>query len=326
MGLKTNIEWCDSTVNPTSGCDGCELYQPNKPDDATCYAKGVHENRLAKTLPHLYHPNFSVVRMIPGRMAQAAKWSDLRGKERPDKPWLNGLPRMIFVGDMGDVMSADVTDEFIIDEMFGSMVEKHFYLILTKRPGRLAIISERMGGLPANCMAMTTVTDRRTANTRISQLLGVQCKWRGLSIEPMRGAVDLRMDGLYAGNTMAPSAIVGYEPRLHWVIVGGESGPKARPMHPDWARSLRDQCQAAHVPFFFKQWGEWASPGVEGWGRIPGTIQHINSTGKALDPCPKDENADCLTVVRVGKKTAGRLLDGREWNGMPQVGENSRHV
>jgi hypothetical protein len=99
MGKETFIQWCDSTVNASTGCDGCELKQPGK--DGSCYSVPIHENRLAKSLPLLYDPDFHNVRIIPGRIPQAAKWSDLTGTVRPDKPWLDGLPRVIFVGDLG---------------------------------------------------------------------------------------------------------------------------------------------------------------------------------------------------------------------------------
>lgn len=93
MGDKTNISWCDSTVNPTSGCDGCELFNPLRPASATCYAKGIHENRLARSYPDKYAAAFENVRLVPGRMAKAAAMSDMRGKPRRGKPWLNGKPR-----------------------------------------------------------------------------------------------------------------------------------------------------------------------------------------------------------------------------------------
>ena len=92
---------------------------------------------------------------------------------------------------------------------------------------------------------------------------------------------------------------------VDWVIVGGESGPNARPMHPNWARGIRDQCQAAGVPFFFKQWGEWA------W-----TGDYI--TDNLYADKQRYMFADRTVMIRAGKRAAGRLLDGREWNGFPE--------
>lgn len=104
--------------------------------------------------------------------------------------------------------------------------------------------------------------------------------------------------------------------RIDWVICGGESGPHARPMHPDWVRSLRDQCQAASVPFFFKQWGEW-TPAGDWYGDHPVSlpVRGLGPNGWTDDElvCADDDEY----VVRIGKKSAGRLLDGREWNEVP---------
>ncbi len=314
MGRKTKIEWCDSTVNGSSGCDGCELWNE---DVRSCYAGNLQTARLSKSMPALYSANFKEVRMIPGRYAQAAAWSDLLGTERPDKPWLNGKPRCIFVGDMGDTFSRKVTDEYLTRELLGAMTSKqglrHFWMLLTKRPKRLASLAKQWGGLPDNAMAMTTVTSQRTADLRVSDLLEVPCKWRGLSVEPLLEHVRLDLDGRCPQCRGAE----GYEEcqfcareygdkvavdRIHWVICGGESGgQKARPMHPEWVRTVRDDCEVYDVPFFFKQWGEYASVSeVEGAG-----VHHSFEDG--------------ATGRRVGKAKAGRLLDGTEHNGFPEI-------
>lgn len=322
MGQNTNIEWCDSTINPTSGCDGCELFQPGHQEKAVCYASHLHTGRLAKSLPDKYAADFSEVRMIPGRMRQAANWKDLRGAVRAEKPWLNGRPRFIFVGDMGDFLSDAVTDDYIVGEIFDAILSpagrRHVWCLLTKRPERLARISREYFPLPDNCIAMTTVTNQATAELRVPELLKVQCRWRGLSCEPLRGAVDLTADGLSCG----PCPVCSDGSRaewdtganacrrcegtgrangvlIDWVIAGGESGTGARPMHPEWARSLRDQCRVVGVPFFFKQWGEWA-PGHNG-------------------KLPMQTLAPGVIVTRFGKRYLGRALDGRKWNGMPEI-------
>jgi len=306
MGQKTNIEWCDSTINGTSGCDGCELWNKQA---RTCYAGNLQTHRLSKSMPHLYSRDFSEVRMIPGRFAQAAAWSDLRGTERPEKPWLNGMPRCIFVGDLGDTFSRAVTDEFLTRELFGAITSKqgqrHFWMLLTKRPKELA---KKWGGLPDNVMAMTTITSQKSAQARVADLLEVRCKWKGLSCEPLLEAVNLRAIDDVDGNRLdSLTGAWGVEGRgwteessnrINLVICGGESGPGARPMHPDCARALRDQCSAAGVPFFFKQWGEWLYP--------PGMPTGPTSR-KGYD------------LVRVGKKKAGRELDGIEHNAFPAL-------
>lgn len=277
MAQKTEIGWCDSTINGSSGCDGCELYQPPATeltgDDLKawlqkwpCYAAHVHQNRLATSFPENYAPSFHHVRMIPGRFAQAASWSDLRGKERPDKPWLSGKPRHIFVGDMGDFLSDDVTDEFLECELLGAITsekgKRHAWMLLTKRPARLATLSEKWGGLPDNVIAMTTATSQRTADLRIPELLKVRCKWRGLSLEPLWTAIDLNAihDGtwLYApldGERVMNANGASYDStgKIQLVIAGCESGPKRRPMDMAWIHSLNAQCQAASACFFLKQ-------------------------------------------------------------------------
>lgn len=247
---ETNIGWTHSTINGSSGCDGCELWNDLT---HTCYAGQVHQNRLALSLPHLYARDFAEVRMIPGRFEQAAKWGLPTPAENADKPWFVGQPRHIFVGDMGDFLSDAVTDDFLKRELLAAVTSKagqrHVWQWLTKRPARLARLSEKWGGLPDNVVAMTTVTNQRTADVRLPELLKVRCKTRGVSAEPLLGPVDFDF-----GHPKWRTA-ESYHSYIHWVIVGGESGAGCRPMQAEWARSIRDQCAASGVAFFFKQWG-----------------------------------------------------------------------
>lgn len=234
----TGIGWTHSSINGTSGCDGCELWNEIT---RTCYAGLMHEARLAKSLPALYAENFSEVRLIPGRFSRAANWAPPTAKEIADKPWFAGAPRHIFVGDMGDFLSDAVPDEYLERELLPAISSKngrrHIWQLLTKRPDRLARLSVKWGGLPDNVVAMTTVTNQRTADLRVPQLRRVQCRTRGISAEPLLGPVKLDLEG------------------IHWVIAGGESGPDCRPLDAEWIRSLRDACAQASVAFFFKQWG-----------------------------------------------------------------------
>jgi protein gp37 len=246
MGEYTNIGWCDSTTNPTTGCDGCELWGPTI---HACYAGTLHETRLAKSLPKLYAPDFQEIKLAPGRIMQAAKWRDLTGTARPDKPWLNGLPRLIFIGDMGDMLSRDVPTDYLTDEVLSAITSpqglRHIWMILTKQPARLAELSIRIGGLPANVIAMTTVTTQSTVKPRINELLKTKCHWRGISVEPLLGPVDLSP---YLDSS-----------KIHLTILGGESaqpGHIPRRMAPEWAISIINQCRVAGVPVFFKQLGD----------------------------------------------------------------------
>ncbi|HEY4112903.1 MAG TPA: phage Gp37/Gp68 family protein [Rhizomicrobium sp.] len=184
----------------------------------------------------------------------------------------------------------------------------------------------------------TSCEDQATADERIPHLLATPAAIRFLSCEPLLGPIDLTSISYDCGNGLFGDALrwhhIPYQetrryPGVDWVICGGESGPHARPMHPGWARSLRDQCQAAGVPFFFKQWGEWGcddGPPENGRDRImDGQARcawfdhewHFEENGYAVD---LERLRGCgEPVYRLGKKNAGRLLDGRTWDEFPEV-------
>ncbi|MGE4105492.1 MAG: DUF5131 family protein [Pirellulales bacterium] len=187
----------------------------------------------------------------------------------------------------------------------------------TRRDGRLSsvCVSTQPWPLPHVWLG-TSVEDQLRADERIPHLLCCPAAVRFLSCEPLLGPIDFDTmttdppnsgfaltDGLGRLDGEGPSAI-------HWVIAGGESGHGARPMHPDWARSLRDQCAAAGVPFFMKQWGEWA----------PLT----RTDGRQIMPFADYDVASKLGFRHVGKKAAGRLLDGVEHNGFPEQAVGDR--
>lgn len=252
MSESTAIQWCDSTVNPSSGCQGCELKIPGR--KGTCYAVPIHENRLAKSFPDKYAADFHEIRLVPGRMAEAAGWSDLAGKPRPKKPWLSGMPRIVFVGDMGDLFSRDVPFEFIRDEVFAAIASakgsRHLWMLLTKQPRRLADFSawHAAQGLhwPANLICGTSVTTQATTG-RVGDLLGVPGPLF-VSAEPLRERITLR-PFLGSGG-------------VSLVIAGGESGDGSMPCDFAWLRSLRDECREAGVSYFCKQvgskpYGDW---------------------------------------------------------------------
>lgn len=198
--------------------------------------------------------------------------------------------------------------------------------------------------------------DQRRADERMPLLLDTPAAVRFLSAEPLLSGLDLTTICLVPKQPWSPRAAIqvnaltgryvesgqpyrggwdidappptGPGHRLDWVIVGGESGPGARPMHPDWVRSLRDQCQAAEVPFFFKQWGEWAAHvgAVDGWdidddpeiSRYEHRDWLDGHWGEPYHPMWCDDVADD-TVARIGKRRSGRLIDGRTWDEMPLV-------
>lgn len=198
------------------------------------------------------------------------------------------------------------------------------------------------GTRPTNVWMGTSVENQLVADKRIPELLKIPAAVRFLSCEPLLGPVDLERFGHDEGfgsvydhrGTYAFHQAVGFPPGsvkvkegIDWVIAGGESGPHARPMHPDWARSLRDQCQSAGVPFFFKQHGEWREP-LEGEAydtslgraqRVPAFIMGTNGTVN----CYHDERIqEPRVVLRIGKKNAGNLLDGVRYEEFPDVPQN----
>ncbi len=243
MAESTKIQWCDDTINPVMGCDGCELW-----DDArrTCYAGLLHAMRGRTNKG--FAPTFEQVKEFPGRMAKASRWSDLRGQRRLDKPWLDGAPRLIFVSDMGDALSAAIPFEYlkqeIIDVASTTLGSRHVWLWLTKRPLRMKEFSgwlaERCVEWPANVWPGTSIT-AETSLPRARSLLkvGDDTTTRFLSVEPQVERVEF-------GDLL---------PRFDWVIQGGESGGKSRPFDLAWARALRDRCREGGVAYFLKQLG-----------------------------------------------------------------------
>lgn len=309
MSAKTGIEWTDATWNPVVGCrkvsDGCK----------NCYAKTLHDLRHkayheGKRMPEQYAVPFETVQLMHERIDTPLHWKK---------------PRRIFVNSVSDLFHEDVPDAFI-DEVMAvvRLAHWHTFQVLTKRPARMFAWYERWaneypgfdGRLPENLWLGVSVEHQAAADERLPFLLEIPSVRRFVSCEPLLGPVNLRAaidrenrliyDGLdsmrteynQAGHTF-PEAYT----KLHWVIAGGESGKHARPMHADWARSLRDQCQATSTPFFFKQWGEWCQNyqfqvsrcmAKEIWRWLDGSIS-----------------------MRVGVQASGHLLDGKAWRQVP---------
>jgi len=198
-----------------------------------------------------YAPQFEQVTKFPGRTAKVARLRDLLGSRHEDKPWLNGLPRTIFVSDMADALSEAIDFEYLrrelIDVVTDAFGRRHIWLWLTKMPKRMAEFGEwlRMGGAqwPDNLVAMTSVTSQKTV-IRAEQLKRVPARFKGLSVEPLWEQVTIAMND------------------VDWCIVGGQSGFGARPFDLAWARSLHAQCRASGTAFFVKQLGAKPVRGV----------------------------------------------------------------
>ncbi|HUC19430.1 MAG TPA: phage Gp37/Gp68 family protein [Acetobacteraceae bacterium] len=163
------------------------------------------------------------------------------------------------------------------------------WLLLTKRPELVAELTHWQDKWPSNVWLGTTIENQKSADSRLPHLTAIPATVRFISAEPLLGALDLRSR---LGTT------------INWVITGGESGPKARPSSPSWFRDLLGQCMQAGVPFHFKQWGDWAPSRKNPYEKVDMTMQQAD---------------DGTVMLRVGKKAAGRLLDGEMWNGLPQA-------
>lgn len=269
--------------------------------------------------------------------SQGPKWTGrvdtVPSKLREPLAWRR--PRMVFVNSMSDLFHPDVPTDYI-DQVFAVMAlaRQHSFQVLTKRAGRMrqyldapqrrtnvmaaaneiAPCSEIRWPLP-NVWLGVSAEDQLRADERMTDLLMTPAAVRFVSVEPMLGAIDLTaLRNLFAlsccggqrlnaltGNTVCERCgqACGCGNRLDWVICGGESGHGARWMEPCWARSLRDQCAAARVPFFFKQWGAWL---------------------------PRERDGQPDEFINVGKRVAGRLLDGCLYDARPQGVEKGGHA
>lgn len=322
---NTKIEWAEKVWNPVTGCSkispGCE----------NCYA----ERMAFRLRGRCGYPDGEPFRVTlrPQRLEEPMRWRK---------------SSMVFVCSMGDLFHPEVPFAYI-ERVFNIMLHapQHTFLVLTKRPRTAKMFLDpnlrsdvfKHWPLP-NVWLGVTAENQEMADERIPILLQIPAAMRFVSVEPMLGPVDLtrvggdwhghgRIDALN-GRRNIEEYIFEYSLRwktercekIDWVICGGETGPHARPVHPDWVRGLRDQCQSAGVPFYFKSWGEWVCRpwssdngrkrelclGMDGtsvYAQV-GHMMGFRKPGEAL-------------MVRVGKKAAGRLLDGRTWEEMPGV-------
>ena len=239
---ESKIEWTEQTWNPVTGCTKIS------PGCKFCYAE-VMAQRLQAMGAFGYQRGFVLT----------------LHEERLNQPIRRKKPTVYFVNSMSDLFHEDVPDAFIEQVMaVATQTPQHTYQILTKRAERLPhFFSQR--SVPNNVWLGVSVENRQHGLPRIEHLRKVAARIRFLSVEPLlENLGPMNLDG------------------IHWVIVGGESGPNARPMRPEWALAVRNQCEAVGVAFFFKQWGGW---GADGRRR------------------PKKQN--------------GRLFDGRTWDEMP---------
>lgn len=371
---ETSIEWTEFSLNP--GIYGCSRFGVGCDN---CYAIGVAKGLEDKGRGiAAKNPDAP-----PSPYAGVSDGTDWTGPIRIDPiekavarilavpKARNGEPRRVFVTSMADFLHESIPLDWIVT-CIEAMAQKpdHRWQVLTKRGQRWPEVSDavvaKLGGWPDNVWAGLSVAHQ--PDTRlIRHLLRVPATVRFLSVEPLVGPVEIdfrkRWDGGCEGGCLEDDLVLSWDgadrcgrcgyplggsPRspISWVIVGGESGPNARPMHPEWVRSLRDQCVAAGVPFFFKQWGAHGPSAVNLTTGLPALRQFdtygewvgkastwinerkgdicVDTKGRILT-CgadfmrARDEGAFPVAVLRPqNKNAAGRILDGREWSEVPR--------
>lgn len=294
MSANTKIEWAHHTFNPWYGCQkvstGCDH----------CYAEGwAKRSGLVQ-----WGPGAGRRRSSPRNWRQPLKWNADAGRL--------GVRHRVFCASLADVFDNQVPEEWRSDVFALIEATPHLdWLLVTKRIGnaKKMMFQARGGALPLlhNVWLGITVVNQEEADRDIPKLLEVPSVIRFLSMEPLLGPVDFYQTSaamLSSGHPWRNGPILG---GINWVIAGGESGPNARPSHPNWFRSLRDQCAEAEVPFFFKQWGEWG----EAWG---GCTHLIYPDGRVVEGSHEHPDAwkhkTAETIARMGKQSSGRLIDG----------------
>lgn len=314
----TSIEWTKrpGTIgevwNPVTGCNKVDRGCKN------CYAEIMHKRLRAMGQKKYSEP------FLHGAVVH---------NEMVGTPFTWTKPRTVFVNSMSDLFHKDVPFNFTIG-IFNVMTATpaHTYLILTKRPERAFEFWEWMEAAtagawecPPNVWMGTSANDQESAGKRIPILLKLQCGIRFLSYEPATGPIDITNGAL----KNAYSVPTRYDDRGHgiewtdpgpafigldWVICGGESGPKADPMHPDWARKVRDDCKNAGVPFFFKQWGTYL-PHCQIFN-----TDAPNVPAEAMRSFPSPHNPNKTNIYyKLGKHAAGHSIDGVTIQEFPNV-------
>jgi len=353
MADTTAIEWCDSTFNPWLGCTRVS------PACDDCYAA---RSTPARTLGVAWGPGEPRHRTSADTWAKPTQWNSRgfyacancgsrnEGRDATDRDgagtWacracgserLQRVRRRVFCASLADVFDNEVPDQWRVDLFKLIAATPNLdWLLVTKRIGNLARMLGDWQTVPLlpNIWLGITVVNQAEADRDVPKLLRVPAAVRFLSVEPMLGPVDLERprpgpDLDQGGGQMICQPWL-IQSGIDWVICGGESGPKARPMHPDWARSLRDQCAAAGVAFNFKQWGQWVE--VDGdkptrtvrvesdigetlASRCDGFISLAGEFVRSMDDATTDDPYRGLR--RIGKKASGRVLDGSTHDGFP---------
>ena len=330
MGENTKIEWSHHTFNPIIGCakksEGCK----------NCYAEEMMDHRYGRAE---WGVNGTRVRTSADNWKKPYTWNRKAAKL--------GERHRVFCASLSDVFEDHPGWVAPRRDLLKLIVETpHLdWLLLTKRPENVLSMIESAAKYAFDCgdtqtavkwmvwlqhghdhalpnvWVGTSVENQKAADQRIPKLMQIPAKVRWLSMEPLLGPVDFKIvsnvDGLEVV-TDSLRGVVSIDGQAHlpcrkidWAIVGGESGTNARPMHPYWVKSIRDQCIASGTPFLFKQWGEW----IGGYNDLPDELQgRVNDGVGKFDMVTVDYG---LPMYKFGKHETGRLLDGREWNQFP---------
>ncbi|MBE0663775.1 MAG: phage Gp37/Gp68 family protein [Bacteroidales bacterium] len=298
----SKIEWTNRTWNPVTGCDlasrGCE----------NCYAMRITKRLQKIPLTAEKYKKGNEVVMHIDELFRPERWRK---------------PSMVFVCSMSDLFHENVTDVFIREVLYAiKKCPQHTFQILTKRPQRAVEFLRRnnITILPGNVWFGVSAEDQEQAEFRIPYLLKIPAHIRFISAEPLLGSIDLTSF---------------LNPKLNWIIAGGETGPASRPMHPDWVRSLRNQCQQSNTPFFFKSWGEFKPNfqpfhSLQHWVNKAQTWLAGNEWRRDFDKCIdltgkhlvrgadfQDAEYPVYPMWKTGKKASGNTLDGQTHTEFP---------
>lgn len=281
MAKNSSIEWTDHTFNPWWGCSkvspGCEH----------CYAETWSKRLGLKVWGGSQERRF----FSDKHWKEPLKWN---ADARDDHS-----RKRVFCASMADVFESRSELNEWRDRLWSLIPETPWldWLLLTKRPQNILAMVPWHTEWPSNVWIGTTVEDQKRADERLPIFLKIPARTRFLSCEPLIGPVDLS-----AWTTRRSKDLLS----IDWVIAGGESGPHSRPMYPSWARTLRDQCQSARIPFHFKQWGHWAP------------TRQASSTATVKQFWDDVTGQEVLMEAK-GKKEAGRRLDGETWDELPKA-------
>ena len=273
MGRDSKIEWTHHTFNPWWGC--VKVSEACKHCYAEAWAKRVGQK--------VWGPKSARRFFSDAHWRSPLKWN----REAAER----GVRERVFCASMADVFE-DRDELRPWRDRLGELIEatpQLDWLLLTKRPENALRLAPWPGPWPANVWAGTTVELQSRADELIPLLALIPAKIRFLSAEPLLGPLDIKS---------------WLRDDIHWVITGGESGPKARPASPSWFTSLHLQCMEPETPFHFKQWGDWH----------PGDGVNLPAARKRLKIATA---ADGTPMIRIGKKAAGRMLEGSEWDEVP---------